>query len=113
MDGKTFLTSGFHQAPHHYIQVVSTFFEIQQARSYQLTHQHRLAGTHKYKTPQAKFSYSLSPVEVRVTTGGKKWYEFITSLLAIIGGAFTVTGMLQAGTAVANRALKHQLNKVV
>jgi len=98
LDGKSFLTTAFHQAPHHYIQVVSTWFEQKSIRSYQITHQHRIGTVSRQSIPQAKFSYALSPVEVHVGQGEKKWYEFLTSVLAIVGGAFTVMGLLQ-GTA--------------
>lgn len=113
IDGQHYITETFHQAPHHYMQVVSTYFERESVSSYQLTHQHRLATVPKNAIPQAKFSYSLAPVEVRVSRSGKKWYEFITSILAIVGGAFTVVGMLQSTTSAANKAVKQKLGKVL
>eukprot|EP00662_Eupelagonemidae_sp_cell21_P030671 gene30671-51425_t len=109
IDGKQFVVDKFHRAPHHYIKVVSTRFEswggirsyqithqswggirsyqiTHQSRggirSYQITHQNREANIGRRDTPQAKFSYDLAPVE-------KKWYDFITSVLAIVGGSFT------------------------
>jgi len=39
--------------------------------------------------PQAKFSYDLSPVEVIVTKGERRWYDFLTSILGIIGGTYS------------------------
>ena len=44
--------------------------------------------------PEARFSYDLSPMAVMIVTKGKKWYEFITSICALIGGTFTVLGLL-------------------
>ena len=40
------------------------------------------------------FSYDLSPMAVVVTSKGRRWYDFLTSLCAIIGGTFTVVGLL-------------------
>lgn len=44
--------------------------------------------------PEARFSYDISPMSVTITRQGKKWYEFITSICALIGGTFTVVGLL-------------------
>ena len=46
--------------------------------------------------PEAKFSYDLSPMAVIVQNKGRRWYDFITSLCAIIGGTFTVVGIVDA-----------------
>ncbi len=60
-----------------------------------MTHQYRIAGVPKLKVPQAKFSYNLAPVEVRVNKAGMPFYEYLTSMLAIVGGSFTVIGLMQ------------------
>lgn len=44
--------------------------------------------------PEAKFSYDLSPMSVYVKERRRKWYDFLTSVLAIVGGTFTVVGVL-------------------
>lgn len=50
-------------------------------------------SNHQYKSdpnvPEAKFSYDLSPTAVIISQKGRRWYEFITSLCAIVGGTFT------------------------
>ncbi len=43
--------------------------------------------------PEARFSYDISPMSVLVKAKGKKFYEFITSMCAVIGGTFTVVGL--------------------
>mmetsp|Transcript_20038 Transcript_20038/g.52810 ORF Transcript_20038/g.52810 Transcript_20038/m.52810 type:complete len:465 (+) Transcript_20038:458-1852(+) len=93
LDGRTFTVDKFHQAPHHYIKVVHTRFEKSNIRSYQQTHQWSVRTIQRKTIPQAKFSYDLSPVEVVVRKGDRRWYDFITSVFAIIGGAFTVMSM--------------------
>jgi hypothetical protein len=35
--------------------------------------------------PEARFSYDLSPMAVVVQKEGRKWYDYLTSLCAIIG----------------------------
>lgn len=44
--------------------------------------------------PEARFSYDLSPMSVTVTKKSKKFYEFVTSICAVIGGTFTVVGLI-------------------
>ena len=40
--------------------------------------------------PEAKFSYDLSPMAVAVRTSGKRWYDFVTSICAIVGGCVEI-----------------------
>jgi hypothetical protein len=54
---------------------------------------------HQYEeedVPQARFSYDLAPMSVTIIRKGKRFYEFITSMCAVIGGTFTVAGLLSA-----------------
>ncbi len=41
------------------------------------------------EVPEAKFSYDISPMSVVISSKRRRWYEFVTSLMAIIGGTFT------------------------
>lgn len=53
--------------------------------------------SHLYNTddvPTAKFSYDMSPIQIIVTERKKALYHFITTTCAIVGGVFTVTGIL-------------------
>eukprot|EP01063_Lacrimia_lanifica_P022762 TRINITY_DN30294_c0_g1_i1.p1 TRINITY_DN30294_c0_g1~~TRINITY_DN30294_c0_g1_i1.p1 ORF type:complete len:505 (+),score=234.88 TRINITY_DN30294_c0_g1_i1:94-1515(+) len=114
LDEKNFAVDMFHQAPHHYIKVVSTTFESWGGvRSYQMTHQHRIANINKKTVPQAKFSYDLAPVEVIVTSERKKkWYDFFTSALAIVGGTYTVMGLMSGAFNMASRQFKSNMGKL-
>jgi hypothetical protein len=48
------------------------------------------------EVPEAKFSYEVSPMAVIVKKTGRRWYEFVTSLCGILGGTFTVVGLLDS-----------------
>lgn len=48
------------------------------------------------EVPQARFSYDLSPMSVTIIRKGKRFYEFVTSMCALIGGTFTVVGLVSA-----------------
>eukprot|EP00891_Asterochloris_glomerata_P001965 jgi/Astpho2/1965/Aster-00474 len=61
------------------------------------------------QTPSAKFSYDMSPVQIVVTEKPKALYHFITTLCAIIGGVFTVAGILD-GVVNAGVGLRKKLD---
>lgn len=112
LDGKNFIAPKFHSAPHHFIKVVHTRFEELKTRSYQQTHQWNVRTIQRKTVPQARFSYDLSPVEVVVKKSDRRWYDFVTSIFAIIGGAFTVMSMTSGALNFASTQLKSSLNKL-
>lgn len=101
MDGKTFLTKTFHQAYHHYIKVVSTHLNMGKSDSsklmaYQFLEQSQVVFYDESNVPEARFSYDLSPMSVVVEKEGRKWYDYLTSVCAIVGGTFTTLGLIDA-----------------
>ncbi|KAJ3705253.1 hypothetical protein LUZ61_008958 [Rhynchospora tenuis] len=85
----------------HYLQLVKT--EVVNRRSsrerklleeYEYTaHSSLVHSTH---IPVAKFHFEPSPMQVLVTEVPKSFSHFITNLCAIIGGVFTVAGILES-----------------
>lgn len=57
-------------------------------------HSHMYNADSELLIPAAKFSYDLSPIQIVVTQRSKAFYHFITTTCAIIGGVFTVAGIL-------------------
>lgn len=103
LDGRAFVNKKYHEAIHHYAKVVSTHFEIggmlrslKEVLGYQFLAQSSTMHYGADDVPEAKFSYDLSPMAVVVSSKGRKWYDFITSLCAIIGGTFTVISLLDS-----------------
>ncbi|KAL3932068.1 MAG: hypothetical protein SGBAC_011020 [Bacillariaceae sp.] len=101
MDGSSYFTKEFHQAFHHYIKVVSTHLNMGKSKSNQLTtyqflEQSQIVYYETNNVPEARFSYDLSPMSVVVEKEGRKWYDYLTSLCAIIGGTFTTLGLIDA-----------------
>lgn len=101
MDGASYLTVDFHQAYHHYIKVVSTHLNMGNTESnsmvaYQFLEQSQIVFYDPQNVPEARFSYDLSPMSVVVQKQGRKWYDYLTSLCAIIGGTFTTLGLIDA-----------------
>jgi hypothetical protein len=101
MNAKVFNTDAYHQAFHHYIKVVSTHLnmgssEANSMMAYQFLEQSQIVYYDEENVPEARFSYDLSPMSVVVEKKGRKWYDYLTSLCAIIGGTFTTLGLIDA-----------------
>eukprot|EP01026_Neomeris_dumetosa_P041870 TRINITY_DN34771_c0_g1_i16.p1 TRINITY_DN34771_c0_g1~~TRINITY_DN34771_c0_g1_i16.p1 ORF type:complete len:399 (+),score=39.16 TRINITY_DN34771_c0_g1_i16:102-1298(+) len=88
------------QATHeHYMQVVLTTIQPLTVRrgvgdydAYEYTvHSHTFNSDN---VPAARISYDLSPIQIVVRQKRRQWYHFITTTCAIIGGVFTVLGLL-------------------
>lgn len=109
LDGNVYVNHNQHEAFHHYLKVVTTDFEdpfLKKSRSryfkkdgvraYQVLSSSQLSFYRSDIVPEAKFSYDPSPIAVYHRRSFKKrWYDYITSLMAIIGGTFTVIGMIE------------------
>jgi len=89
LDGRSFVTERFHEAWVHDMKVVSTV-TASGATAYQFSDVKRLARLPEDKIPQAQFHYDIEPFSILVKQDEKKWYDFCTSLMAILGGAFVM-----------------------
>jgi len=98
MDGQSYVSDKFHRAHHHYLKIVSTHFgsdSRDQLVKYQFLQQSQEVQYDEMDVPEARFSYDLSPMSVTVKRKNQKsWYEFLTSLFALIGGTFTTMGII-------------------
>lgn len=94
MDDTDWMTKKFHAAHHHYLKIVSTHFDSNIVK-YQYLEQSQEVKYEEEDVPEARWSYDISPMSVTVSRKGRKsWYEFITSLFAIVGGTFTTLGLI-------------------
>lgn len=70
-------------------------------------HSHMYKSDQEIFIPTAKFSYDMSPIQIVVTQRSKAFYHFMTTTCAIIGGVFTVAGILDglfhAGARIAKK----------
>ncbi|KAJ4896629.1 hypothetical protein Rs2_23423 [Raphanus sativus] len=104
LNGKWFVNEGKFAANvtiEHYLQVVKT--EVVSRRfgqehsvieEYEYTAHSSVA--HGYYYPVAKFHFDLSPMQVLISENPKSFSHFITNVCAIIGGVFTVAGILDS-----------------
>lgn len=113
LDNRMFVNKEDHTSHEHYIKVVSTHYRVGKSS---LINKHDSLGyqmatsNHRYKSdpgiPMAKFSFDLSPTSIVIIQGGKRWYEFVTSLCAIIGGIFTVISLFDGAVYTISKRVK-------
>lgn len=97
-------TYAFHQAFHHHMKIISTHIDslgpslLTRSNKviYQILEQSQLVLYDPTNVPEIRFSFDLSPMSVIVTKEGRRWYEYMTSLCAIIGGTYTTLGLINA-----------------
>ncbi|CAL0328919.1 unnamed protein product [Lupinus luteus] len=82
----------------HYIQIVKT--EVTTRTGYRLVEEYEYTAhsnvAHSVDIPVAKFRLEFSPMQVSITENQKSFSHFITNVCAIIGGVFTVAGILDS-----------------
>lgn len=78
------------------------------------SHQEYVAYSHTGRIiPAIWFRYDLSPITVKYTERRQPLYRFITTICAIIGGTFTVAGIIDSCIFTASEAWKKiQLGKL-
>lgn len=107
MKEKYYPTYKPHEAYHHSLKVVSTqvkpnkrnrIFSIHEddIMIYQILEESQLILYNEQSSPEIKFVWDLSPMGVKVSREGIPWYEYLTNLLAIIGGTYTTLGLINA-----------------
>jgi len=98
MNGNVYTTNNLHESYHHYLKVVSTGVPNLDdgTKAFQIISSSQLAYYRTDMVPEAKFVYDLSPISVTYRKSSRRWYEYITSLFAIIGGVFTIVGLVES-----------------
>lgn len=95
----------------HYLKVVHTSYEISADRTLE-TYQYTV-NNNNYQDgeslPSAVFAYDISPMQVQVREVQESFASFLTQICAIIGGVFTVTGLIDGGIFHTSNALKRKL----
>mmetsp|Transcript_17358 Transcript_17358/g.32932 ORF Transcript_17358/g.32932 Transcript_17358/m.32932 type:complete len:520 (-) Transcript_17358:37-1596(-) len=110
MDGNAYVTHELHESYHHYLKVITTNVPglkvgKREIKTYQIIQSSQLAFYRNDQIPEAKFSLDLSPISVSYRKTSVHWYDYLTSLMAIVGGTFTVVGLMEStiNTAVSRR----------
>ncbi|CAA7048439.1 unnamed protein product [Microthlaspi erraticum] len=104
LSGKWFVNQGQFAANvtiEHYLQIVKTeVVSRRYGQEHSLIEEHEYTAhsnvAHGYYYPAAKFHFELSPMQVLISENPKSFSHFITNVCAIIGGVFTVAGILDS-----------------
>ncbi|CAI5729092.1 unnamed protein product [Hyaloperonospora brassicae] len=109
LDKKTFTVERVNVTVEHFLNVVgfdsrdnSRTTHLQQ-RSYEFS----ATSTQSVdKLPCALFRFDISPLVIQVTADNVPFYHFITQLCAVIGGVFTILGLVDSGIFHAMNSIK-------
>jgi len=110
LDGQSFVTESFHQTWIHDIKVVSTLIWAYNVE-YQFLPQKRLSKVPDGAVPQVQFHYDFEPFSIWIKKDNKKWYEFLTSLLALLGGTFVTMRLASKMSLSVLLSLRHLIPK--
>lgn len=80
----------------HYMQVVLTSIQPSKDKYAKFDAYEYTVQSHAYDTDyaSAKFTYKMSPIQIVVSEKEKPFFHFVTAVCAVIGGIFTVAGIL-------------------
>jgi hypothetical protein len=97
--GSSFVARAENVTIEHYLKVVHTTFERSAAASSHVSTYQHTVNSHQYEDhdayPALVFSYELASVEVIVRRQQESLAAFLTQICAIVGGVFTVTGLVR------------------
>ncbi|KAJ7948470.1 protein disulfide-isomerase 5-4-like [Quillaja saponaria] len=101
LNGRSFINHrdvGSNVTIEHYLQIVKT--EVITRRAYKLVEEYEYTAhsslAQSLYIPVTKFHFELSPMQVLITENQKSFSHFITNVCAIIGGVFTVAGIMDS-----------------
>jgi len=104
LEGEYFPSRNYGVTREHYVKVVHTTYHKLGASNPLSTYQYTTTETEYVEhPPSAKFSFDLSPTQIVVKQTRQPLSTFVTSVCAIIGGVFTVIGLVDS-------VLYHSLN---
>merc|ERR1711953_456794 len=88
LDGRSFVSAAFHQAFDHHMMVVSLIYPG--GVTYQFSSRDRVTRLNTTTVPQARFFFDIDPFSILYQNQAKKWYDFATMMLSILGGVFVL-----------------------
>lgn len=119
LSGKNRTTSNEMEAHEYFLKIVPSVFQLPSSSkvySYQYTYAYKHHISFQFggrAIPAIWFRYDLSPITVQYHVKSTPLYSFLTMLCAIVGGTFTVAGIIDSCIFSASELLrKNQLGKL-
>lgn len=105
----------------YFLKVVPTIYtdlgdDSVHSNQFSVTEHYQEAGPGKGRhVPGLFFFYELSPIKIKITEQRNSFLHFLTNVCAVVGGVFTVSGIIDAGIYHGERVLrkKHQMGKLM
>ena len=98
----------------YYIKVVPTQLQKLNGKiydSYQfVANSNEVVG--RYRLPAIYFRYDMSPITTRFVEKRPPLYHFLVQICAIIGGVFTVMGMVNSSVLMVSKTFKDKIGKL-
>lgn len=104
-------TRGISDTHEYVMKVVPTIYDPpngDRVSTYQYTYAYRSYDTYQLggRVPAIWFRYDLSPITVRYQEKRQPFYSFLTTICAIVGGTFTVAGIIDSCVFTASEIFK-------
>jgi hypothetical protein len=98
LDKKMFVSPEPHQVSEHYVKVVHSKMNLLSYPEFSVYQMQVHSNTFSEDgvLPTTKISYDVSPLNVQLKETRRSTAEFLTGLCAIIGGVFTVIGLIDS-----------------
>lgn len=112
LDGRKFESSRSNLTHEHFVKIVgSTFNFYHHGQLSYYKYLHYASPFHASSTllPTVKMHFDIAPIHVVIDEKSKPLYKFITNLFAIIGGTFTVFGLLDSLFDSAHQVLRRKI----
>ncbi|XP_058080097.1 uncharacterized protein LOC131228222 [Magnolia sinica] len=114
LDGVQWTQQALSGTYQYFIKVVPTIYtDIRgrkiQSNQFSVTEHFRGADGYPQTLPGVFFIYDFSPIKVMFTEGNVSLLHFLTNICAIVGGVFTVSGIVDAFVYHGQRAIKKKM----
>ena len=98
LDGSRFVSGHSHASHEHFLKVVRTSFRLLSGSLVGTYHLSSSSSQHEAheQPPAVSFTYDLSPMQVVITEEAEGLFRFVVFIFAIIGGGFTVFGLIDS-----------------
>jgi len=115
LDGTDFVSLQPHETQEHHINIMPTSVRVVSAMTARVLETFQFTATSHARTrdtlPSLIISYDVSPIQANIKEEHKPWSEFIVSLCAIVGGAFSLFGIIDGLIFTGAAEIKKSLGK--
>ena len=101
MDGNAYLTNELHEAYHQFTKVTTTsspHLKVgkRELKAYRIVQSSLLSYYQKDQIPGANSVLTRPRCRNNVSPSSRHWYDYMTPIMANIGGIFTIVGLLES-----------------